>query len=585
MRKKMVILFLETVVVILPFAWCGGLAWGVFEANTDGNYFGSLLVLLVALILTIFVFVSLGVASATRYRLWEFWLRQGSFIVMRRDVLDALRSGGSDHTDKPLLMALVSHDADVRQAAAEGLEKRGDRQAVEALIGATQHEDASVRRTAAQALQRIGDERSLSHLASLLHNADVETRLVAIRALEQMRGTASVEQLIAALQDENFQVRWAAAEALGHLGDVRAIGPLVERLTDTDGAAWALGQLGDVRAVGPLMVALQAHRARGMKNPGLNCIHALGQLGDIRAVGFLVEILVDKDPDMRRFAAVALSKIAADWPELEATKSAIPALVAALASPDGRIRETATETLGRIGAKETVDPLILALTDTDMHVRWAAVQALGRIGAREAIYSLVLTCSDNYTGVRETAEKSLQRIDANWTQLEAAQSAIPVLLERLRTENWPVCEGAAITLKALGWQPVEARDYARMGVVLEPGNDLPALGDAAVEEMITWLMVQIEYASSNVVLGALEKVLKSYAVRLPEELLRRLAVLQDVTASEGDLYHETITTVGDASKVRAKARQELRRRRGGVLSLLGNIKQGRGPRRKADVPD
>lgn len=59
------------------------------------------------------------------------------------------------------------------------------------------------------------------------------------------------------LSDPRPPLRWGAAEALGRMGDTRAVGPLIQALSDEDWrvrmkAAWSLGQLGDRSAISPL---------------------------------------------------------------------------------------------------------------------------------------------------------------------------------------------------------------------------------------------------------------------------------------------------------------------------------------------
>jgi|WetSurMetagenome_2_1015567.scaffolds.fasta_scaffold63089_1 hypothetical protein len=59
---------------------------------------------------------------------------------------------------------------------------------------------------------------------------------------------------IAMLEDPDPGRRWKAAESLARLGDDRAVGPLIETLSDEDWrvrqkTAWALGYLGDPAAI------------------------------------------------------------------------------------------------------------------------------------------------------------------------------------------------------------------------------------------------------------------------------------------------------------------------------------------------
>ncbi|MEI7433907.1 MAG: HEAT repeat domain-containing protein [Methanomicrobiales archaeon] len=65
---------------------------------------------------------------------------------------------------------------------------------------------------------------------------------------------------IAMLENEDSGRRWKAAESLARMGDARAVGPLIEALSDEDWrvrqkTAWALGYLGDPAAIPALRKA------------------------------------------------------------------------------------------------------------------------------------------------------------------------------------------------------------------------------------------------------------------------------------------------------------------------------------------
>ena len=98
-----------------------------------------------------------------------------------------------------LIEALKSSSAEVREHAASGLGKWGDRRAVPALIDALRDKNAVVREHVATALGKLGDKQA-------------------------------VPPLIKALNDENAVVREHAASALGKLGDKQAIQPLLDAL-------------------------------------------------------------------------------------------------------------------------------------------------------------------------------------------------------------------------------------------------------------------------------------------------------------------------------------------------------------------
>jgi HEAT repeat protein len=74
--------------------------------------------------------------------------------------------------------------------------------------------------------------------------------------------TKPFEAHVEELRAESPRTRRQAAAALQVSGDLRAVGPLLAALTDTDAGvravvARALGALGDRRAVAPLLTALR----------------------------------------------------------------------------------------------------------------------------------------------------------------------------------------------------------------------------------------------------------------------------------------------------------------------------------------
>ena len=83
-----------------------------------------------------------------------------------------------------------------------------------------------------------------------------------------------------------------------------------------------------------------------------------------------------EDPQVRRFAALALGKIG------PASPNALTALIAALKSPNEDVRAAASAALFTFGpsAEGAIVPLIVALGDPNPEVHSSVCQALGRIG-------------------------------------------------------------------------------------------------------------------------------------------------------------------------------------------------------------
>lgn len=185
----------------------------------------------------------------------------------------------------------------------------------------------------------------------------------------------ALPRLIAALDHGEPAVRSALAKAIGAQGPAAASAApsLIERLADPDeavaeAARLALGRIGSA-AVRPLTRAL-AHPSAQVR---LGAVRALGALGPAaRAAGpALAKILERKDSPRRAVAAWALGQLR--WTE------ALPALLAALESPERDLRDSAKFALARIG-KAAVPGLMAKLDHEDLNVRVYAVEALGAIG-------------------------------------------------------------------------------------------------------------------------------------------------------------------------------------------------------------
>jgi HEAT repeat protein len=134
---------------------------------------------------------------------------------------------------EPLLQALTSEDALVRQSAAEALGRLGHRPAMPRLITLLSDASPWVRRAAIRALGHLGDSNSVEALSLRLSDASPWVRSSAAYALGAMRAQQAVTTLILALEDPNPQVRRNAAWALGRIDDSAALPKLRALEADT----------------------------------------------------------------------------------------------------------------------------------------------------------------------------------------------------------------------------------------------------------------------------------------------------------------------------------------------------------------
>ncbi len=291
-----------------------------------------------------------------------------------------------------------------------------------------------MRRAAAKALQWIPHPQTVSALAMALQDRDANVREAAARALGQIRRPEGAAPLMSALRDRSATVRRAAAWALGELelrpssGLLSLAQALIAALRDRDSevreaAVRALGKIGRP-AVPPLLEALrsrQAQRSRPM------IIAALKEIADRSAVPALLEALANTDWHVRQAAAEALGEIG--------DTRAIEPLVRTMGDRHDGPRWAAVDALAKLGAP-AVPALIEALGVTEWRLRWAAVTALGKIG-EPAVLPLLQLLASGGQEVRWAAEAALA---------QTGEIAVPALTRALRSAQPGLRTAAAETL-------------------------------------------------------------------------------------------------------------------------------------------
>jgi HEAT repeat protein len=163
-----------------------------------------------------------------------------------------------------LLNALEKGSARQQAAAADALAYARQPHG-EPLLRALNSQDASVRQSAAEALGRLGYRSAMSRLQNLLQDDSPWVRRAVIRALGHMGDGSVVSAVILRLEDTSPWVRRSAAYALGAMRARQAVSALALALSDPDpqvrrNAAWALGRIQDPVAL-PVLQALQKDTA------------------------------------------------------------------------------------------------------------------------------------------------------------------------------------------------------------------------------------------------------------------------------------------------------------------------------------
>jgi HEAT repeat protein len=146
-----------------------------------------------------------------------------------------------------------------------------------------------------------------------------------------------------------------------------------------------------------------------------------------------------------------------------------PAFITRLGSANASMREVAAFGLGLTGPSSAIDPLITALRDATANVRANAAWALGRIDNGRALAPVVALFRDADAKVREAAVVAAGHIDSI--------STIPLLMRVLQQDESPAVRRVAAW--ALGQKGArEAVDVL--------GTQLGKESDPRVREMIAW---------------------------------------------------------------------------------------------------
>jgi len=154
-------------------------------------------------------------------------------------------------------------------------------------------------------------------------------------------------------------------------------------------------------------------------------------------------VRVEKDPEVRKEVATALGLYGSY------SKTAVPALMAALKDPDASVRAAVVDAFGRIGAdaKSTSNEIIPLLKDTDVGVRTAAIFALGRIQPEDstpaAVALIPLVTGEKDPELRKMAITSLCFLS------DRSNSVVQSIAAGLKDENTSVRQRTAQVMRRL----------------------------------------------------------------------------------------------------------------------------------------
>ncbi len=202
--------------------------------------------------------------------------------------------------------------------------------------------------------------KAVPALAKQLTHAEVEVRLAALYVLESLQTDAApaIDAVTKSLQDADPFARWGAARVLGQVIAPDSM-PSAELAKSLNKAA-------------PELARLLKDENRDIRITAAAALERFGEAAQ-PAVEGIAMVISDSDPET---SVLAIKCIIAIGPA--AKKSAIPALLKAVAAKDASVRAAALEGLSRLGPpdQETIPALTKSLSDPDAKVRRAAADAL-----------------------------------------------------------------------------------------------------------------------------------------------------------------------------------------------------------------
>jgi HEAT repeat protein len=361
----------------------------------------------------------------------------------RRGAVETLGRQRDKSVVPDLTKALADPDGNVRGYAADSLGKLEDVAAVAALAKRVADDtfDVNWEKDAALNALRILDLTRVSpSLLEALESKNRNVRLWAVRQLAAQKDRTVVEALVKLLANKDAEVRILAADALGKIGNKAAVPALVQRVSDDvneagsekDVALSALRALDLSKATPALQAALNS-KTRTVR---VWAVQRLSTQREKKVVDALIEVLAEKDGELRGFAAeslgkledtsavAALSKQVADdtfeiyWEKdymLAALRkldvdAVTTSLLAALKSSNRAVRLWAVKQLAMQSGKNVVDALTPLLDGKDGEIRAYAAESLGKIGDKSAAAVLAKRVKDDESEFAAEKDLSLQAL-------------------------------------------------------------------------------------------------------------------------------------------------------------------------------
>ncbi|MBN1384660.1 MAG: HEAT repeat domain-containing protein [Elusimicrobia bacterium] len=284
--------------------------------------------------------------------------------------------------------------------------------------------EASQRRSAVDNIGRKKNSKDAPVLIEMLNDPDPGVKIAACDALGLMREQSATDKIISLLDDKEPQVRQSACVALGYIGNPKAKPELVKRVTKDSSDS----------------VRTQA-------------ILILGNMRAEESVDTLIDVLEDKNLDVRLLSVQALGKIE----DQKASPAVKKCLMNAISEMKGetdnfrlgqyrRLISESAKTLGNLKDTSAEGELKELLDNDDSSIKLSAASALGQLGNKSGLSIAEKLTKDDNIMIRTQAVQALGNIGDS--------SSIPILEKIFENDtNRNIKEAARNSLYRCGWKP------------------------------------------------------------------------------------------------------------------------------------
>jgi HEAT repeat protein len=251
----------------------------------------------------------------------------------------------------------------------------GDKEAVKKLVGLFDADDITTRSDAYKAVVEVKDD-AVDILLYELDTAKGDKMEYIIASLGMIKAKRATDKLIAVLKGKDKR-RYVAAFSLGQINDNKGARALIEALDDKDP---------EVKKYAAIAIIKNPQGDTGSDDP-------------LDVAGELIKFLKRDDVKDKNFALSVIGEL-----------KDIRTFEAVLQEVDGKFMAQAVWALGKLKDPRAVDALIKKLKHPDWDIRVAAARSLGSIHSKKAVEALERNLDDQNVFVREWAARALEDI-------------------------------------------------------------------------------------------------------------------------------------------------------------------------------